>query len=325
MNEENESSFDLDAGVADIAASMGFDADADDGQDDDTGLEDSHEEDQADDNEDPEEKPEEKSPVATTKQPPASWSKDKHEVWGSLTPDAQEYIEHREKQMLDGIEQYKQGHQYAQDMQRTIAPYMESMQRFNVQPQQAIQNLFNAHIALTEGSIESRQQTFIKLGQDIGLIPKDGQQQIDPYTQQLQERLDRIERAEQDRARQQQEQTYNKVAADVEAFAADPEHVYFDEVADDMLPFLKPGMTIAELKTVYDKAVWANPITRAKELAKEQQKASSLSSDKSRQEAEKAKKAASVNVRPSRGKRVEAPIGSWENTMEETLRAIKNR
>jgi septal ring-binding cell division protein DamX len=58
-------------------------------------------------------------PVA--KAPPKSWSKDKHELWSKLPPDAQDYYEQREKQFLDGLEQYKGDATYGRSL-REIAP-----------------------------------------------------------------------------------------------------------------------------------------------------------------------------------------------------------
>jgi S1-C subfamily serine protease len=57
------------------------------------------------------------------------------------------------------------------------------------------------------------------------------------------------------------------ITKEVNAFATDPAHPFFDEVSDDIIAILKTGASLAE---AYEKAVWANPVTRQKEIARRQ-------------------------------------------------------
>lgn len=62
-----------------------------------------------------------------------------------------------------------------------------------------------------------------------------------------------------------------RVAREVETFSQDPAHPYFDEVADDIITELKMqeiNGQVKDLSKAYEKAVWANPVTRQKELAR---------------------------------------------------------
>jgi len=56
-------------------------------------------------------------------------------------------------------------------------------------------------------------------------------------------------------------------ALEVNAFASDPAHPFFDEVADDIVAFVRAGDSLSK---AYEKAVWANPVTREKEIARQQ-------------------------------------------------------
>ena len=56
-----------------------------------------------------------------------------------------------------------------------------------------------------------------------------------------------------------------KVSKIVDDFAKDPAHPYFDELADEIALQIKAGKT---LQDAYETAVYANPVTRAKELAR---------------------------------------------------------
>jgi hypothetical protein len=330
MDEENDN-FDLDAGVDEIASGMGWTSD--DGQSDDFDDGDEFEDGgelpgkQTDEQEkaEGEKAPKNVAPEVTTKAPPASWAKEQHEHWAKMTPEQQSYVELREKQMLDGIEQYKQGHQFASDLMRTIEPFRAEIQSHGLTETQAINNLMNSHRVLTQGPLEARQQAFVELGRSIGLIPNEGQPQLDPQTQELQQRIARMEQQEQLRQQQIYQQEHSKVMSELDKFVADPEHAYFEEVAEDMLPFIKPGMSMEELKTVYDKAVWANPVTRAKEQSKLVAEQSKALAEKQKQEALAAQKARSTNVRRASTNRTSSePLGSWDSTMQEVLAKRKN-
>lgn len=314
MSEE----FDMEAGLANMAEQMGFD-EPDSEEFDDDEIPETEETEEAEEAPTVEEEPE---TVGEKRAAPASWQKEKHEIWDKIPDEAKDYVELREKQMLDGIEQYKQGYKWAEHIAKTIEPFRDVLQQNNVDESTAITNLFSHHRALTEGPIEQRQQAFVTLGQSLGLIPAEGQKQIDPVQQQINERLARIERMDQQRQQEVQQQSYNKTLNEVEIFASKPENIYFDELSDDIIMLINAGM---DLQTAYDKAVWANPITRAKEQAKvvEAQLAEKL--NKTKNEAQKSKNATKANVRTTAKNNIpKQPLGSWQDTMRETLQELKN-
>ena len=308
MSEEHE--FDIDAGVAEIADGMGF-GNSDDDFNDDEGEEDGLQDQET-------ETTEEVNETNETKQAPSSWSKEQHDNWSKIPKEAQEYVELREKQMLDGIEQYKQGYQQAIEMHKVLEPFLDNIQRNGLNETEAVHNLFSYQLALTEGSAESRQNAFVQLGQSLGLIPVDGATQTDNRTRELQQRLERIERQEQQRAKQSQQQIFNRVEKEVSDFAADSKNEYFDEVADDVVMLLQSGL---DLQAAYDRAVWANPITRAKELSKSTQQQTAKKTEAARA----AKRASSTNIRPLNTSKVSnQPTQSWDDTMNETLARLRS-
>ena len=114
-----------------------------------------------------------------------------------------------------------------------------------------------------------------------------------------------------------------RVNNEVSTFAEDPEHPYFDEVSDQIVLFLESGL---DLKTAYDQAVWANPVTRQKELDRALQGTEKKLTDKRKKEVDKAKKLKSANVRGrNTNKTHTASLGSMEDTMRDTMRDIKSR
>jgi len=298
-----EADFDLDAGVADIADSMGLG-----GNDDENELDLDNEQGQEQD----QETEEVQEPEVVARKAPDSWSKEQHETWSKLPKEAQDYIELREKQMLDGIEQYKQGNQYADSVSKAFDPFRGIVEQLGLPDEQIVHNLLSHHAALTQGTLEQRQQALYQVGVATGIIQPDGQQMqappVNPIEQELKQRLERIEQMERKRE-------LDKIESTIQEFASRPENEYFDELANDIAKFIDIG---DDLKTAYDKAVWANPTTRAKEMAKQTAAANSGNIDKAR-------KASSVNIKSSRTQNVTRPnqqLGSWDDTMKQRLDEI---
>lgn len=65
-------------------------------------------------------------------------------------------------------------------------------------------------------------------------------------------------------------------------------------MADDIVALIKAGKPLQE---AYEKAVWANPVTRQKEIDRINKENVSKLREKAKQEAEAAKKATGSNVR----------------------------
>ncbi len=259
--------------------------------------------------------------------PPKSWAKDKHEVWSKMPPEAQEYYETREKQMLDGLEMYKGDAGLGRQMREVVTPYQALIAAQGIDAPKAVQTLLNAHYRLSSGSPQEKAAYFAQVAQSYGIdlagIPQFQQQQIDPNVRAVQQQVQQLQAS----LLHAQQTRFNEAKTEVEkqvtAFASDPAHLYFDEVADDIVAMIQAG---ASLQDAYDKAVWANPVTRQKELTRTQAAREKALRDKSKQEAEKARKAASSNVRSRDTARTPTePLGKMDDTIRETLAAIKAR
>jgi hypothetical protein len=162
----------------------------------------------------------------------------------------------------------------------------------------AVSYLLNAHYRLTNGSVEQRQAAYADLGKSLGLSMQaqsaENQSEIDPNIKALRDELNGVKSVITQREEMALTEARTKIASEVQAFASDPAHPYFDEVADDISAMIRAG---ADLQTAYEKAVWANPITRAKELSRTQAETHAKLIAKGKEEAEKARRAASTNVR----------------------------
>jgi hypothetical protein len=114
-----------------------------------------------------------------------------------------------------------------------------------------------------------------------------------------------------------------KATQEVETFATDSAHVYFEELQDDILGFLKIGDS---LQGAYEKAVWANPVTRAKEIARTQTETEAKLKENARLQALPKKVARSVNIGGREIQRAPTePLGKMEDTLKTTLASLRSR
>lgn len=263
---------------------------------------------------------------------PKSWPKEMHDHWGKMPKEAQDYWAVREKQMLDGMEQYKGDAGFAKQIKDALNPYMATINALGVDAPTAIKSLLNADHQLRVGSPSQKVQYFQHLakqyGVDLGgMAPQQkGQQQSDPMIQQIQDELHNIKQVIQSGNQQQLDAERQKIQNDVNSFASDPKHMYFDEVSDEIVALLKNGAT---LEDAYEKAVWANPVTRQKEMSRVQTEQQAALKTKAIAEAEAKKKAASVNLRNRDSQRTptgpRATMTGLDSALRETMREIKSR
>ncbi len=257
---------------------------------------------------------------------PKSWPKEMHDHWGKVDPKVQEYLEKREKQMLDGLEQYKGEATFAKQFKDSLAPYRQTLQQLGVDELTAAKSLFQADHLLRYSAPDQKRAYFEQLAKNYGIdlsTPATPPAPVDPVVQNLQQKLSAME--QQMTARQQMElnTARESVSKELDAFIADPAHNLFDDCADDIARFVSQGLS---LQDAYDKAVWANPVTREKQVQSRLQTEAEKAKERARLDALPKKKAAGVNVRGRETQRTPTePLGSMEETMRETLAKIKGR
>jgi hypothetical protein len=250
---------------------------------------------------------------------PKSWKREMHQYWEKMPKEAQQYYNERERQMLDGMQEFRK-------IQSVIAPFEPQLSQRGITAYDWIRGLANAEVMLTSGTAEQRRAAYDKLGKQLGLsAPPAEQAQVDPVIKQLQERQEEIEGW----LKNQQAAIFNEVRTkaknQVDAFAADKAHPYFDEVAGEVYALLHSDPEMS-LQDAYDRAVWANPVTRAKEQAAALTAHEAKLKESARLNSLPKKKATSVNVRSADVARTPTePVGSMEDTIREKLREIRTR
>lgn len=263
--------------------------------------------------------------------PPRSWKPELKDSYAALPPQIREQIHLREQQMAEGVSQIKQAADYGRQLKEVLAPYQPLLDAQGIKDHGlAVRYLMNAHYQLSSGDEAARAAAFAKLAASYKIdLAKAAQAAPDEkgYTDPaLRQALDRVDRLEQHLTAEQSarlSQIRAEKTAEVEAFAADPKHSLFDEVADHIALLLqKPGMT---LETAYEQAVWANPSTRAKQIEAERKTAEAAALERAKKEAAAAAKARGTRVRGADGRDTPDPAGSLDETLKETLSEIRSR
>lgn len=269
---------------------------------------------------------------------PKTWRPEAAAEWAKIPPTVQAEILKREDDIFRGLEGSKADADFGKNLKTAFQPYEATLKQFNVDPIRLAGNLIHAHATLALGTKEQKLALYQKLAVDYGIeVPSTNPDDEPPYTdphvarltdanKALQSRLDRLENTQTQASQEHAERTRAGIAQEVEQFASDPTHPYFDECSDDIAVFVKSGM---KLQAAYDKAVWANPVTRAKEQTRLAEETATKAKAEAAERARKAREATGANVQsgaksgrtatPSRG------LDKIGDTMAETMREIASR
>lgn len=266
-----------------------------------------------------EEQEESKEETVEIRSAPNSWKKEMHESWSSLSPDVQDYIELREQQMKEGIDVAKEDADTGRTIRDIMTPYRELLQSQNVNETDAVKYLMNAHYNLSNADEEGKIKLLNQMAQSYG-VNLDGKK-LTPEVQSLQQELQSLKQIVNQTQQVSLQEKQSKIMEEVEAFAS--KHEFFDDVAEDIVPFIHAGLSLQE---AYEKAIWANPVTRQKEIDRiEKEKEENLEKEK-QEKLEKAKKAKSTNVKSrDTNKAPTGPTGKMFDDMHELYDEIQNR
>lgn len=258
---------------------------------------------------------------------PKSWSKEISPEFAKLAKPVQEYIRKREEDYTSGISQYKQAADYGNAVHSIVQPYMAHIAARGTDIPSALKYLLNADYLLANGTQENKVAFLRQVMQGAGITAEMFSQAPaakDPTVESLERQVGEMR----GNLTQFQQVQYNERATQiskaVDTFAADPKHLYFAELSADIVKLINVGYTLEES---YEKALWANPLTRAKEQARLDKEKSAATKEAARMAAEKAKRVVRSNVRETPSSR-SAPtglLGSIDDTLRSTLRTINER
>lgn len=260
-------------------------------------------------------------------EPPKTWRKEAAELWKTLPAAARQEIIKREADIFKGIEGYKTEAAFGKSFREVLSPFMPIMEQYNLDPAVQVRQLLQAHQTLALGTPEQKSAFFAQLAQQYQ-IPLPGSADepayVDPAVKDLQSQVQSLHSKLSEADASRQAQVIAERQKEVETFAADPSNLHFDEVSNDMVTLLQGGVC-KTLPEAYEKAVWANPVTRAKEIARQQAEATRKAQETEAAKVAAARKATAANVRTSaKSGSATAPLGSIDDTLNETLAKIRS-
>lgn len=204
---------------------------------------------------------------------PDSWSGVVKEKWSELPPEVRAEIKRREDDFHKGMTKLDEDRNFGLRMKEVMNPYMPIIQSEGAKPEDVLKGYLNIEYVLRQGAPEQKanllRQVMHQFNIDPNMVVYNDQQRMDPYLSSIQNELMAIKQQIAEKEQLQQQQQYDKIVSEIEAFASNPENVYFEEVKAQMGALIESGQA-KDLKEAYETAIWANPNTRSRLLEKQQ-------------------------------------------------------
>ncbi len=248
-------------------------------------------------------------------EPPDDWKAENQEAFRKLPKEAKAFISERQKEWTERYEpaarEAQQLRQAIEPFAQVLAPYNDYFQRSGIHPAQHIGTL----LALAKQAQEQPEQFLreqarahgVDLAKLAGAPATEEEEWVDPAIKSLEQRF-QAELARRDEIiqrlgggvgtmqQQRVEAETNQVRSALQQFVSEadesgrPKHPYFNEVREDMAVLLRGGRA-RDLADAYERAVHANPETRAKLAAAERSAAERRAVKEAREKAEQARRA----------------------------------
>lgn len=267
-------------------------------------------------------------PAGDPAQMPKSWKAGLAGEYAKLPDAVKAEIHRREENFFKGLEARQPALNFAVEIDKALRPFATILQEQKATPQSAINYLFSAYHVLTKGAPDQRVQAIQHFMKESGVTVEaltgqaaHEQAYEDPAVKTLRDQLNKVQSTLTERDTREQAALRQKAESEFDAFAA--QHPDLPQVLDDMVPLIRSGMT---LQQAYDKAIWANPVTRELKLKADADAKAEAARKESEAKTQKARNASRTNVRTSsRSGSPTAPLGSIDDTMQEVLANIKAR
>lgn len=257
---------------------------------------------------------------------PKTWKPEAAAEWEKIPPVVQQEILRRESDIFRGIEQYKVAANFGTTVNQIISPYAESIRSRGGDALQHVQQLLEADKVLSSADNEQKVQYFLEIAKQYGVNFTADEVSFESETvKALRNELNEVKSHMTSQQQLVESERRTKVLSEITAFESDPANEHFQLVGNDMAVLLQSGAA-KDLRDAYDKAVWANPVTRAKEIEKQQKEVEARIKAETLKQVEKAKKLTSFNTQSS-GKRASktTPQGSIDDTLQQAANEIYSR
>lgn len=261
---------------------------------------------------------------------PLSWAKTHKDEFKQLPPQVQKIIATREAEREGAftrkMQELSENQRQMQELIQTVSPYQQQFALEGKPLPVVLKQMFEWHRVLETDPTNG----LIALAQSYGIDPRRlamQAPQVDPYTQQIQQKLDYLQSQLEQRDAQTYEHQYQSLESEVTKFAEQtdangaPQRPYFLRVSADMQPIAQrlraenPTASPAEiLQEAYERACYADPDVRDALLAKQEAEQEA----KRRHEAQAKAKAA----RRAGASVTGAPTGSSQPAKPDDLRGL---
>lgn len=269
--------------------------------------------------------------VSKTFIPPVVWSAEQKSKFSELPTWAQEAIARREEHGEQGVAKLKQQLDAFQPIEGLLSPHRERWQMAGMSDAQALQSLLAAQSYLERdapGAIAYLARTY---GVDFGQLaaqpqgtPPGHQARQAPEYQALQRQLHDLQATVTNQQRTAEEQQRSQVVNQISDFAADPKHLYFHEVREDMAALMEAGRA-PDLPTAYEMATWARPEIRKLIMAEEGRAQQAQEQERQRAAAAAARQAGGSITGDSLGGHKPAVPNNPTASIEDDVRAAFER
>lgn len=222
---------------------------------------------------------------------PDGWSGPMKAKFATLDPEVQAEISRRESQLTQKITSQDEERDLGRKVRTAAQPYAAIMQAEGATIDTAFQSFMNYNFIMRQGTPQQKVQAILNVARQWNVPLQEALQQpqsnvaLHPAIETLEQRLNRIEQAEQAQREERQRQEDARIADEIEAFAQDPAHIYFETVKAHMGALMSNGLA-KSLQDAYDQACNAHPDIRstlaAAQAATAQQKQVRIAEDAKR-------------------------------------------
>lgn len=242
------------------------------------------------------------------------------EHWEQLPPEVRKALHERESEAHKELTRHDEDRNFGKRVKEVVGPYEQFIRGLGADPIQAVDYLIKSDYALRTAAPEARRAMLVKVAKDYGIdlgLP-DQPSIVDPRVETLQQRLERLEQERSSDIQSRQLEEQRSIEQQIADFSSKPENVYFDRVSPVMASLLSSGQA-GTLEQAYDMAVFADPETRALQLAA--QRAAEESKRKSQNQAQVVKaKSASASVTGAPGIALPASTQNSAGSLEDDIR-----
>jgi len=257
---------------------------------------------------------------------PKTWKAEAAKQWDKVPEAVKTEVLRREANMFDGIEQYKHSAALGDQTRNILAPFEADIRSRGGEPLAFVKSMLEADKSLRESAMPDRIETFRQLASEYGVVLS-GENLVaeDSAVNSLRSEVQRLQSHLDAKEAQTQEAEKARINKEISEFASDPANPHFEAVANDIAALIRSGVT-SSLSEAYEKAVWANPVTRALEQTRLQTEAAKKQEAAAKAEAAKRKKLTAVNARSSGSpKSTATPLGSMDDTLAAKFAEIQAR